>query len=1012
MKRILQTTVILLIPVFLFGQEFGKIVGKVTDETTGEPLVGANVLVEGTSFGAAADAEGNYTILAVPVGTYAVRGDFIGYRAVRVANVHVSYRLTTEVNMPLSSEAIEAPAVEVIAERPLIVKDATNATRIIDRETINSVPLREVQGLVALQTGVVKAGGTIHVRGGRPGDMAYYHDGVYVVNPWTLSNPAPIVHSRALEEIAFQSGGFDAEFGNSNGGVINTTTRTGGEKFDVGVEFIQGLGASEPGEDQDALYSYGYQLYNFDLGGPLGDRIRFFVSYEGSHKDDARPSVSYLSHLDRQVVTDTTGMSADASVRLVESYGEYNPETDKFETDSTKFTKYSNYRRLYGPKPNGASDRTMLLGNIVLDLKPLRIKVGGGTTTMSSRGYVSGGLGISQGTYPSTSALLNSENNAQFDGNVFGVYTNFTLGLSPKAFARLNLSYFNSESERGDHRHMGDIRAYGDPTAEGNEQLIDWGKNPLAIEEFAYFGNFGSVYDEYRKSHMSYIGAKGDVVSQAGSHELKLGFEYRAHTLRDYRLSAPMEIAEGYRKAEVANWGLDGKPGTADDLQPGGAGYIDVTDDTWLYTLYRNAYTLNTGYTQQGKEIGEYNEESADIPPGKPVIMGVYFQDKIELEDMILNVGIRFDRFDFNTEAPESSYDLWLKEGRIDREASKYAEVESYSYLSPRIGFSFPVTDRTVLHAQYGTFVQHPILNRLYLSDSHQAANLTQGNMVVSPNAKLKPERTTQYEVGFAQQIGEFAALDLTGYYKEVRDYTFMANLVDAKIDGAVFSWAQYLNGDYGVVKGLSASLTVRRVRGIRANVSYTVQWANGTGTDPLTNWNIAWTGGDYPTAINPLDYDQRHTGSAMVDYRAGRLLGLFDFGVNALYQFGSGIAYTPSVNQSDVFGSGWYRPVAAINSAYRPWTSTLDLRIDFDRIVGTGLSAYVWVVNALNTVNVRSVYPGTGEAGSDGWLETSEGKVWLSGNPEGEAFYQDRLRSPGRWETPRMVRVGLTFRL
>ncbi len=991
-RHTLRVFLVMALPVVLFSQELGKIAGTVTDEATGEPLIGANVLVEGTSFGAATDADGRYTILGISVGTYVVRVEFIGHRAVRVSNVAVSYRLTTEVNMALSTEAIEAPAVEVFAERPLIAKDATNATRIIDRETINRIPLRAVEDLVALQTGVVKANGAIHVRGGRPGDMAYYHDGIYVVNPWTLSNPAPIVHSRALEEIAFQSGGFDAEFGNSNGGVINTTTRTGGEKFDFGAEFIQGLGASEPGEDQDALYSYGYQLYNFDLGGPLGDKIRFFASYEGTHKDDSRPSVSYLSHLDRQVITDTTGISADPSVKLVESWGEYNSATNKFETDTTKFIKYSNYRRLYGPKPNGASDRALVLGNIVLDLKPLRIKVGGGYLTTSSQGYVSEGIGISQGTYPATSSLLNSDNNAQFDATSIGIYSNFTYSLSAKAFARLNLSWFDAQSERGDHRHMDDLRAYGDPTAKGNERLIDWGKNPLAIEEFAYFNNYGAVYDDYGKRHMNYIGAKGDVVNQAGSHEIKLGFEFRAHTLRDYVLSQPMEIAEGYRKAELAN--------------------IDVTDATWIYNLYRNAYALNTGYTQQGDEVDDYNEERADIAPGKPVIIGIYFQDKIELEDMILNVGIRYDRFDFNTEAPESYYDLRTKDGRIDRKASKFADVDPYNYLSPRVGFSFPVTDKTVLHAQYGTFVQHPILSRLYLSDSHLSANLSQGNMTVSPNAKLKPERTTQYEVGFAQQIGGFAAVDITGYYKEVRDYTLMENLVDGTVDGAIFSWAQYMNGDYGIVKGLSASLTARRVRGIRANISYTTQWANGTGSDPQSNFNIAWTGDTYPSTLNPLDYDQRHTGSAMVDYRPGQLLGLFDFGVNVVYQFGSGIAYTPSVNQSAVFGRDWYQPVAAINSAYRSWTSTLDLRIDFDRIAGTGLSAYLWVTNALNTVNVRSVYPGTGEAGTDGWLETAAGKVWLSGNPEGGAFYQDRLRSPGRWETPRMVRVGLTFRL
>ena len=136
MKRILQTTVILLIPFFLFSQELGKIAGSVTDETTGEPLAGANVLVEGTSFGAASDAEGNYIVLGVPVGVYTVRGEFIGYRPMRISNLRVSSRLTTAANFTLTSEAIELGVVNVVAERPLINPSATNPVRSITSDQI------------------------------------------------------------------------------------------------------------------------------------------------------------------------------------------------------------------------------------------------------------------------------------------------------------------------------------------------------------------------------------------------------------------------------------------------------------------------------------------------------------------------------------------------------------------------------------------------------------------------------------------------------------------------------------------------------------------------------------------------------------------------------------------------------------------------------------------------------------------------------------------------------------
>ena len=285
--------------------------------------------------------------------------------------------------------------------------------------------------------------------------------------------------------------------------------------------------------------------------------------------------------------------------------------------------------------------------------------------------------------------------------------------------------------------------------------------------------------------------------------------------------------------------------------------------------------------------------------------------------------------------------------------------------------------------------------------------------MTESPNAALKPERTTQYEVGFAQQLGDFAAIDVTGYYKEVRDYTLLANRLDATIDGAEFIWAQFMNGDYGVVKGASVGVKSRRMRGILADVNYTTMWAAGTGSDPSTNFIISWIGENYPKAINAFDYDQRHTGSVMVDYRGAKMLGLFDLGANVLYTFGSGTAYTPSVIQSAVFGRGWYRPVAGVNSSYRPWTSSLDLKIDFERILGAGVSAFIQVKNALNTENVVSVYPGTGQVDSDGWLETAEGQVYLKADPiRRQTFYTDRLSNPGRWSSPRMVFFGLTYSL
>jgi len=314
----------------------------------------------------------------------------------------------------------------------------------------------------------------------------------------------------------------------------------------------------------------------------------------------------------------------------------------------------------------------------------------------------------------------------------------------------------------------------------------------------------------------------------------------------------------------------------------------------------------------------------------------------------------------------------------------------------------------------YGKFTQHPILRNLYLSDTALSADLTQGNATVSANPSLKPEETTQYEVGFTQQIGNSAALDITGFFKEVRNYTMLANRIDGHVNGNPQVWAQYQNGDFGIVKGLSFNLNMRRVKGIMTNVSYTVSFAEGTGSDAASNFNIAWIGDIYPTTINPLEYDQRHTGSVMVDYRSDKQSGLFaDMGMNLLYQFGSGTAYTPAQIYSVVHDRDWLTPVASINSAYKPWTSTLDLKINKGlKLAGYRTTIYLLVNNLFNTNNVDEVYAGSGEAGTDAWLNTSNGKAWVDGHGNGVAYYNAKISDPRNWDAPRQVRLGLTFGL
>jgi hypothetical protein len=236
-------------------------------------------------------------------------------------------------------------------------------------------------------------------------------------------------------------------------------------------------------------------------------------------------------------------------------------------------------------------------------------------------------------------------------------------------------------------------------------------------------------------------------------------------------------------------------------------------------------------------------------------------------------------------------------------------------------------------------------------------------------------------------------------------------------------AYALFINGDFGNVKGFSFDFQLRRTARVMATANYTLQWANGTGSDPTTQRNIAWQNPtERPTYVSPLDYDQRNTGSINVDFRTlpedgPELFGvrpLGELGINVWWTYGSGLAYTPMTVISIPFATTGARfPVAAINTSHRPATSSVNLRIDKKIRIGTSigsfdLTPYIWVINLLNTENVQTVYNATGEPDDDGWFNTLEGQTWAAAQPTAAQWYYYRNADPERWAEPRQIRLGL----
>jgi hypothetical protein len=219
MKRLIFLLA-MVIPVIVFAGTTGKIAGKITDRTTNDPLVGANVILVGTSLGASVGVDGSYVILNIPPGTYSVRVTMIGYTPKVINGARVIVDQTTTLNATLDVASVLMGEVVIQADRPMIQKDMTSTSYIVTSEQMQVLPVRNFIEVLNMQAGVVSEGNTLYVRGGRGNEVAFLIDGMYVNDP-VMGGLATQISNEAISELNFLSGTFNAEYGNALSGVVN-----------------------------------------------------------------------------------------------------------------------------------------------------------------------------------------------------------------------------------------------------------------------------------------------------------------------------------------------------------------------------------------------------------------------------------------------------------------------------------------------------------------------------------------------------------------------------------------------------------------------------------------------------------------------------------------------------------------------------------------------------------------------------------------------------------------------
>ncbi len=420
------------------------------------------------------------------------------------------------------------------------------------------------------------------------------------------------------------------------------------------------------------------------------------------------------------------------------------------------------------------------------------------------------------------------------------------------------------------------------------------------------------------------------------------------------------------------------------------SGKMDLT-----YQL-NNYNQFKSGVEIKGHNINVYEETVDNINSAKykdeysrsPIEGSAYIQDKIEYDYLITNIGLRFDYVDPHATIWPDIRRFGYYDANNNWIPAPEQKVSAKTQLSPRIGLAHPITDRAVLHFSYGHFFQNPDYNSLYYNHNKDLST----SLPLLGNPSVKAQKTIAYESGIKYKLTDDLALEISGWYKDITDLLSTLQVSYLSQDYVVF-----YNSDYASVKGIDLTLNKRYSNYLSGSINYTYMVAKGNNSQPLGGFVSAYTKEEIPHRENYLDFDQTHTFvvnvSVTIPHEKGiQIFGIYpfdDLNMSVLLQSSSGFPYTPYVDPS---------VRVEINSARKPWTSTVDLRASkkiWSSFLSTNL--FLEITNLLNVENVLYVYSRTGkpfDTGVSGFVGSSP----------------DADHNPANLGPPRIIKAGIQF--
>lgn len=414
-----------------------------------------------------------------------------------------------------------------------------------------------------------------------------------------------------------------------------------------------------------------------------------------------------------------------------------------------------------------------------------------------------------------------------------------------------------------------------------------------------------------------------------------------------------------------------------------------------FHYLNNGNFGIEIGSQTRWRAVPSLNRYGRDTLQTRPYELAAYIQDKMEFRNLIVNAGIRFDYFEPDKEIPVD----WTQAGnllipvyndqnQVVDSTSNREDGPARWQFSPRIGIAFPISAQGVIRFSAGLFFQIPQLSILFQNPNYeinpQASNVNFGNPA------LDPERTLHFEIGLQQQLSDKMGLELTMFSKDIRNLTGVE--IRRDVETTAF-FVRYINQDVGTSRGITLSLFQRPISGISWDIDYTLQFADGTSSNPNEAFGRFESGQEEIKTMTRLDWDRRHVLTNSITVSPARAMS-----VTMINRFQTGAPYT-SVRQ--------YVTSYIKNNLDRPSSFTSDLRFFWRPPYVANLSVTAQIDNLFDAMIHYGVYSDTGR----GDESVAKEQYRLNGTQVGGVNSLDEYYyNQGWFSAPRRVTIGLRY--